>query len=86
MGNEPPALFLTDAELEFYTGYSQPAAQIRFLQKWRVRHVVNALGRPRVTRAAVEGMAATKPERPRTEPNFEAIKPPARGKKEAPPC
>ena len=33
--------FLTDAELEFYTGYKQSAAQIRFLEKWEVWHVVN---------------------------------------------
>jgi hypothetical protein len=60
--------FLTDAELEFYTGYTQPAAQIRFLQKWRVRHVVNGIGRPRVTWEAVNGS-----EKPRVGPNFAAI-------------
>jgi Domain of unknown function (DUF4224) len=67
--NDPPPLFLTDAELEFYTGYTQPAAQIRFLQKWQVRHVVNGMGRPRVTRAAVEGS-----ERPKVGPNFDALR------------
>lgn len=60
--------FLTDAELVFYTGYTQPAAQIRFLQKWRVRHVVNGAGLPRVTWAAVNGA-----EKPRNGPNFEAL-------------
>lgn len=74
MGNEAaPPLFLTEAEIEFMTGYTQPAAQIRWLQKWRIRHVVNAIGYPRVTRAAVEGTTKTEPERPRTRPNFEAL-------------
>jgi Domain of unknown function (DUF4224) len=71
--DDPPPLFLTDAELEYMTGYKQPAAQIRWLQKWRIRHVVNALGYPRVTRAAVEGTAKAEPERRRTEPNFERL-------------
>ena len=60
--------FLTDSEVEFYTGYKQPAAQIRFLQKWRVRHVVNGIGRPRVTWEAVNGS-----EKPRVSPNFAAV-------------
>jgi hypothetical protein len=66
----PRPLFLTDAELEYMTGYKQPAAQIRWLQKWRIRHVVNAMGQPRVTRAAVEGTQQREPERSRTEPNW----------------
>jgi hypothetical protein len=74
MSNELPPLFLTDADLEYMTGYKQPAAQIRWLQKWHIRHVVNASGYPRVTRAAVEGTAKTEPERPRTRPNFDALK------------
>lgn len=60
--------FLTEPELETYTGYRQPAAQVRFLQKWRVRHVVNALGRPIVTWEAVNGS-----EKPRVGPNFTAL-------------
>jgi hypothetical protein len=71
--NDPPPLFLTDAELEYMSGYKQPAAQIRWLQRWRIRHVVNAAGYPRVTRAAVEGTMKTEPERPRARPNFEAL-------------
>jgi prophage regulatory protein len=67
------ALFLTDAELEFMTGYKQPAAQIRWLQRWGIRHVVNAFGYPRVTRAAVEGTEETGLQRPRATPNFEAL-------------
>jgi hypothetical protein len=73
MAGETPPLFLTDAELEFMSGYKQPAAQIRWLRKWRVRHVVNAFGYPRVTRSAVEGTAKTAPERPRATLNFEAL-------------
>lgn len=60
--------FLTDPELEFYTGYTQPAAQVRFLRKWGVRHVVSASGRPRVTWEAVNGA-----EKPRKGPNFAAL-------------
>ena len=60
--------FLTDADLEFYTGYKQPAAQIRFLQKWRVRHVVSGIGKPRVTWDAVNGS-----EKPLVGPNFAAL-------------
>jgi Domain of unknown function (DUF4224) len=70
---QPPPLFLTDAELEYMSGYKQPAAQIRWLQKWRIRHVVNALGYPRVTRAAVEGTTKMEPERRLTEPNWAAL-------------
>jgi hypothetical protein len=55
------------------SGYKQPAAQIRWLRKWRIRHVVNALGYPRVTRAAVEGTTKAEPERPRARSNFYAL-------------
>jgi hypothetical protein len=68
-----PPLFLTDAEIEFMTGYTQPAAQIRWLQKWQIRHVVNASGYPRVTRSAVEGTRKAEPERHRSEPNWAAF-------------
>jgi hypothetical protein len=60
--------FLTDIEMEYYTGYKQPAAQVRFLQKWKVRHVVNGMGHPRVTWDAVNGS-----EKPRVGPNFAAM-------------
>jgi hypothetical protein len=73
MSNGPPPLFLTDSGLEYMSGYKQPAAQIRWLQKWRVRHLVNALGHPRVTRSAVEGTTKSEPKRPRTEPNWAAL-------------
>jgi hypothetical protein len=73
MTNEPPPLFLTDSELEYMSGYKQPAAQIRWLQKWGIRHVVSSLGNPRVTRSAVEGTTKTEPVKPRTEPNWAAL-------------
>ena len=73
MASDLPPLFLTNAELEFMTGYKQPAAQIRWLQKWQIRHVVNAAGYPRVTRAAVEGTEKTGPQCPRATPNLEAL-------------
>ncbi len=62
-------LFLSDSDIEFMTGYKQPAAQIRWLQKWRIRHAVAANGRPRVTREAVNGA-----ERPKAAPNFAALR------------
>jgi hypothetical protein len=61
-------MFLTDAELIELTGYRQAAAQIRFLQKWRIAHVVNRKG-PVVARSAIEGSQT-----PKTSPNFAALK------------
>jgi hypothetical protein len=68
-------IFLTVDELQELTGFTQPAAQIRWLQKWKIRHFVNAHGRAVVTRAAVEGLPASR-DRPRTEPNWDALPPP----------
>lgn len=65
--------FLTDAELEHYTGVKQAAAQIRFLQRWNVRHVVNRIGKPVVTWEAVNGGVSKAPKQ-RVEPDFEALK------------
>lgn len=62
-------IFLTDDEMIELTGYRQPAAQIRFLQKWHIRHLVHQNGHPKVTHAAVDGS-----ETPRTAPNFTALK------------
>lgn len=73
MSNELPPLFLTDAEIEYMSGYKQPAAQIRWLRKWQILHVVNAFGHPRVTRSAIEGTNKTAPERPRARPNWDAL-------------
>ncbi len=61
--------FLTDAEVEFMTERKQAAAQIRWLQKWRIRHTVGASGRPRVTWEAVNGS-----EKPKAFPNFAALR------------
>ena len=65
--------FLSATDLEQYTGYTQPAAQVRFLQKWRVHHVVNRLGRPVVTWDSVNRTNAATPERLPKEPNFAAL-------------
>ena len=48
-------LFLTADELHTLTGKSRAAAQIGALKSMRIAHVVNACGKPVVTRAAVEG-------------------------------
>lgn len=61
--------FLTDHELEFYTGRKQGAAQIRLLQKRGIHHTVNANGRPRVTWEDVNGAKSG-----RREPNFAALR------------
>jgi hypothetical protein len=66
---EAAVIFLTDEEMVELTGYRQPAAQIRWLQKWRIRHTINRNGHPKVTQAAVEGSEA-----PKTKPNFAALR------------
>jgi uncharacterized protein DUF4224 len=68
------SLFLTGAELQELTGFTQPAAQLRWLRKWKIRHFVNAHGRPVVTRAAVEGLPGAR-DRPTTQPNWDALPP-----------
>lgn len=50
--------FMTDKELVEGTGYTQAAAQVRYLQRERIAHRVNAFGHPIVTWAAWEGLAA----------------------------
>ena len=64
--------FLSASDLEQFTGVKQSAAQIRFLQRSKVPHVVNRLGRPVVTWDAVNGVVH-KADRPRVEPNFAAL-------------
>jgi len=60
-------MFLTDEEMIEMTGYRQPAAQIRFLQKWRIRHVVSRNGRPKVTHdVAAEDCDKVHPDEPAT--------------------
>lgn len=46
---------MTEAELAEGTGYTQAAAQIRYLQRQAIPHRVNGQGRPRVTWAQWEG-------------------------------
>lgn len=52
--------FMTENELVEGTGYTQAAAQIRYLQRERIAHRVNARGRPVVTWAQWEGKAGGK--------------------------
>jgi integrase len=64
-GQMQPSLFLTVEETEILTGRAQTKRQIDALRAMGVPFLVNAVGRPVVTRAAVEGpstvSAATKP-------------------------
>jgi Domain of unknown function (DUF4224) len=62
-------MFLTQTDLEYMTQLKQPAAQVRWLRKFGIRHLVGALGHPRVTWDAVNGA-----EKPRSAPNFAALK------------
>jgi hypothetical protein len=60
--------FLTDSELEDFTGYRRPTKQAEWLKARRIRHYVNGAGRVVVARAWLElGDAAkvvTMPQRP----------------------
>lgn len=62
-------MFLSAEQLLELTGYIQPAAQIRWLQKNGVRHFVRADGHPVVQPSALEPQIAGR----RAEPKFEAI-------------
>lgn len=66
-------MFLTDEELVELTGLRQGAAQIRWLHKFGVAHYVRADGRPRVTRAAVEGSGPAVKSVDDEKPNFAAL-------------
>lgn len=61
-------MFLTPQQLEDLTGYVQPAAQVRWLQKNGVQHFVRGDGKPRVLPSALEMR-----ELPSAGPNFEAL-------------
>lgn len=61
-------MFLTDDEIYDLTGYRQPAAQVRWLQKNGVQHYVRSDGKPRVLPSALEER-----EQPSARPNFEAL-------------
>lgn len=66
-------VFLTPDELRELTGRARPKAQIAYLRAKRIRHYVNAAGRPVVAKAWLgiieEGAAANDPG-----PDFAAIK------------
>jgi hypothetical protein len=62
-------MFLTPAQLEDLTGYTQPAAQVRWLRKNGVTHYVRADGHPRVPVSAFQAQ-----ERVPQGPNFEALR------------
>lgn len=67
------ALFLTAEQLEELTGYRQPAAQIRWLQRQGITHWVRADGHPSVPESALAGERTEL----RARPNFAAIRKPA---------
>ena len=63
---ESTALFLQPDELRALTGRARPKAQIEFLRAHRIRHIVNAAGKPVVAKAwldigAPKDVAATQP-------------------------
>lgn len=64
------ALFLSTEDLHELTGYTQGAAQIRWLRKNGIQHTVRADGKPRVVPAAL-----LPGQQPVKKPNFEAIRP-----------
>lgn len=64
-------LFLSVKDLQELTGYSQGAAQIRWLQKNGIQHTVRADGKPRVVPAALAPAPA--PSKARG-PNFDAVR------------
>lgn len=63
------ALFLSAEDLRELTGYTQGAAQIRWLRKNGITHTVRSDGKPRVVPAALVPL----PKQPR-QPNFEALR------------
>lgn len=63
-------LFLSTEDLRELTGYTQGAAQIRWLQKNGIQHTVRADGKPRVIPAALS--PTQKPVA--RGPNFEAVR------------
>lgn len=65
------ALFLRREEVEELTGYRMPSRQIRWLRKQGIPHWIAADGRPRVPRAAIEGVG--RPPEPAVEPDFSAL-------------
>jgi len=56
---DPPRRLSLD-ELATLTGREKPSAQIRYLEREAIAHVVNAAGRPVVTWAAVDARMGTR--------------------------
>jgi hypothetical protein len=65
-------MFLTPDELRELTGRARPTAQAAWLREHRIRHYVNAAGRPVVARAWIGAGDVPGPQ-PAT-PDFAAIK------------
>jgi hypothetical protein len=63
-------VFLIPRQLYELTGYTQPAAQIRWLQRNGIRHFVRADGRPVVTKDALQERRAAVT----VEPTFTALR------------
>ncbi|WP_350355024.1 DUF4224 domain-containing protein [Shewanella alkalitolerans] len=50
MSNKPPEMtLLTEKEIELITGAKNPSKQIFILTKYRINHIVDIHGRPRLT-------------------------------------
>lgn len=64
------SLFLSAADLRELTGYTQGAAQIRWLRKNGIQHTVRADGKPRVVPAALSPNQKPVPRGP----NYDAIR------------
>ena len=69
---EDNTLFLRPHELQVLTGRTRPKAQIEFLRAHRIRHMVNAAGRPVVAKAWLD--IGTPKDVPGTQPNFAAAR------------
>lgn len=67
-------LYLTPEELTETTGgLKQPAAQIRWLKKYGIRHLIGVDGKPRVREKWLDAQPTT-PQRPvREEPDWAAL-------------
>lgn len=61
--------WLTDAQLLKLTGFVQTAARVRWLQRNKVRHFVNAENEVIVLRSDLESRSPAKPE-----PRFQALR------------
>jgi hypothetical protein len=65
-------MFLQPDELRVLTGRARPRAQIEFLRAHRIRHIVNAVGKPVVAKAWLD--AGEPKDVPAIQPNFAAAR------------